>query len=124
VEILTPLKEKLISIPNFTMNNDIKHFFSAFFIQSILFLVSTPFALSVPAFLFLHSFSIEASFAAIMVFSLALIVFLSWLFVSVLFIYSVTDPKTLPRYVALSWIILSLGTFITWVVFFQKLNIA
>jgi hypothetical protein len=121
MEIIKPLKERIISIPNIEIGNEIKHFFSVFLIQSIVFLLFTPIAISVPAYLLLHSFSISSTFMAFGIFTVGTIVFITWLFVSILFFYSVTDPKTWPRYVALSWLAILIGTFITWIFFFNTL---
>jgi hypothetical protein len=121
MEIIRPLKERIISIPNIEIGNETTHFFSVFLIQSIFFLLFAPVAISVPAFLLLHSFTVSSTFIAISIFSLGIIVLVTWMFVSILFFYSVTEPKTWPRYVALSWFIILVGTFITWILFLKTL---
>jgi hypothetical protein len=122
MEIIKPLREKIISIPNIEIANDIKQFFSYFLIQSILFILITPVALSVPAYLYLHSAS-TSGWAAFFIFILASIVFVTWLFVSILFFYSVTEPKTWPRYVAFGWLAILIGTFTTWIYFLESLSL-
>ncbi|WP_456277481.1 hypothetical protein [Bacillus sp. AK128] len=122
MEIIKPIKETIISIPNLEIRNDIKQFFTFFLIQSIVFLLLTPIALAVPAYLFLHSAS-AAGWAAFFLFILASVVFLTWLFISILFFYSVTDPKTWPRYIAFAWLVILIGTFMTWIIFLDSLSL-
>ncbi|MBM7662501.1 hypothetical protein JOC85_003308 [Bacillus mesophilus] len=122
MELIKPVKEGIIAIPNIQIGNDIKQFFSFFLIQSILFILVTPIALSVPAYLFIHS-AWATGWTAFFLFLLASIVFLTWLFISILFFYSVTEPKTWPRYVGLGWLVILIGTFTTWIIFLDSLSL-
>ncbi|KAA0548555.1 hypothetical protein FZW96_08270 [Bacillus sp. BGMRC 2118] len=120
MDYITPLKEKVIALPNIRINDKLKHFFSSFLLQSIIFLLWTPFALAIPAFLFVQSFDASSFMKGLFLFLTGILVFSTWSFISGLFMYAVTEPKTKPRYVSFLWILVLLGTFITWIVFFTK----
>ncbi|MBM6619189.1 hypothetical protein [Bacillus suaedaesalsae] len=120
MDYITPLKEKIIAVPNIRINDKLKHFFSVFLLQSIIFLIWTPFALAVPAFLFVQSFDAASFMKGLVLFITGALLLSTWSFVSGLFMYAVTEPKTKPRYIALLWGIVLIGTFITWIVFFNK----
>ncbi|WP_246944366.1 hypothetical protein [Bacillus pinisoli] len=119
---LLPIKDKIIAIPNIEVGKDIKQFFAFFLVQSIVFILATPFALSVPAYLFIHS-AWSSGWTAFFIFMLASIIFLTWVFISVLFFYSMTEPKTWPRYVAFFWLAILIGTFSSWIVFLDSLSL-
>jgi hypothetical protein len=119
MNIIKPLIAKITFIPTIEMNDDLKYYFSVFFAQTILFLFVTPIVLSVPAFLLFYSFSVPSLFISITIFLIGVIILLTWLFVSIFFFFSVTEPNSWPRYVALSWLVLLMGTLTTWILFFK-----
>lgn len=110
---------KIVSLPTITINQRFKQFFSIFLSQSIFFLLLTPLALSVPAYLFSQSFSSGFSLLGVGILLLVVIVLFTWLFISLLFLLSVTDPHTRSRWAVISWLGLLLVVFFAWAIFFK-----